>query len=206
MLPFDLRSQILATTLVPTDRVFAPDLVVVALAPAPGPLRAQFAVNGPSAFTVATAASLPISALRSPTRLDPAPSHVPRAPTSVARAEPSAHVFTVWRRLTPAPPRGWLNCSEYSVCRAVANRGSRRAPELGVPISGDTILRRVKAEPAEHAPSYRFVGIDDFALRKGHTYGTIWVDLQCARDRPVRRTRRRAGHGMVGRRIPELRS
>ncbi|MBP3957834.1 transposase [Gemmata sp. G18] len=59
--------------------------------------------------------------------------------------------------------------------------GSRLAAELAVPISGDTILRRVKAVPAEHETSYRFVGIDDFALRKGHTYGTILVDLQRGR-------------------------
>jgi len=50
-----------------------------------------------------------------------------------------------------------------------------------VPTSGDTILRRVKATPAEPEMSYRFIGIDDFALRKGHTYGTILVDLQRGR-------------------------
>ena len=59
--------------------------------------------------------------------------------------------------------------------------GSRLAAELAVPISGDTILRRVKAVPTEPEASYRFVGIDDFALRKGHTYGTILVDLQRGR-------------------------
>jgi transposase len=59
--------------------------------------------------------------------------------------------------------------------------GSRLAGALAVPISGDTILRRVKAAPAEPETSYRFIGIDDFALHKGHTYGTILVDLQRGR-------------------------
>src|SRR5262249_24990860 len=49
---------------------------------------------------------------------------------------------------------------------------------LSVPTSADTILRRVKATPAEPAPPPRFVGIDDWACRKGQTYGTILVDLE----------------------------
>ena len=59
--------------------------------------------------------------------------------------------------------------------------GSRLATHLTVPTSGDTILRRVKGTAAEPEAHYRFVGIDDFAMRKGHTYGTILVDLQCQR-------------------------
>jgi transposase len=59
--------------------------------------------------------------------------------------------------------------------------GSRRAAELAVPTSGDTLLRRVEAAPAEPEPSYRFVVIDDFAPRKGYTYGTVPVDLERGR-------------------------
>jgi transposase len=39
----------------------------------------------------------------------------------------------------------------------------------------------VKTTPAEPETSYRYVGIDDFALRKGQTYGTILVDLERGR-------------------------
>jgi transposase len=59
--------------------------------------------------------------------------------------------------------------------------GARLADGLAAPTSGDTLLRRVKDTAEEPEPAYRYVGIDDFALRKGHTYGTILVDLERGR-------------------------
>ncbi len=59
--------------------------------------------------------------------------------------------------------------------------GARLAEELAVPASGDTLLRRVTAAPAGPEPVYRFVGIDDFALRKGQVYGTAVIDLERGR-------------------------
>lgn len=56
--------------------------------------------------------------------------------------------------------------------------GARLAADLGLPTSPDTILRRVKHAPDEPAPPPRYVGIDDWAARKGHTYGTILIDLE----------------------------
>ena len=56
--------------------------------------------------------------------------------------------------------------------------GARLAAELGLPTSPDTILRRVKDTPEEPTPRPRYVGIDDWATRKGHTYGTIVIDLE----------------------------
>jgi transposase len=56
--------------------------------------------------------------------------------------------------------------------------GARLAALLSVPTSPDTILRRVKATPTEPSPPPRYVGIDDWACRKGQTYGTILVDLE----------------------------
>jgi transposase len=56
--------------------------------------------------------------------------------------------------------------------------GARLAAVLSIPTSPDTILRRVKSTPDQPAPPPRYVGIDDWATRKGHTYGTILIDLE----------------------------
>jgi transposase len=56
--------------------------------------------------------------------------------------------------------------------------GARLAAKLAVPTSPDTLLRRVKAAPDEPLSPPRFVGIDDWAIRKGQNYGTILIDLE----------------------------
>ena len=59
--------------------------------------------------------------------------------------------------------------------------GHRLAEHLAMPTSADTLLRRVKGSPDEPAPPPRYVGIDDWALRKGQRYGTIVIDLERGR-------------------------
>ena len=51
---------------------------------------------------------------------------------------------------------------------------------IGMPASDDTILRHLKRRAKERRAqaSVRVVGIDDWAWRKGSTYGTIIVDLE----------------------------
>ena len=56
--------------------------------------------------------------------------------------------------------------------------GARLAAVLSIPTGPDTILRRVKSTPDPSVPPPRYVGIDDWATRKGHTYGTILIDLE----------------------------
>src|SRR5206468_12076538 len=55
--------------------------------------------------------------------------------------------------------------------------GARQLARQGLPGSRQTVLRRVRDYQPASQPSPRVIGIDDWAKRKGHTYGTIVVDL-----------------------------
>lgn len=65
---------------------------------------------------------------------------------------------------------------------AVAGRaGARLAARLGIHVSRDTLLRVVRAIPDGPIETTPILGIDDFALRRGHVYGTVVVDLTSGR-------------------------
>ncbi|HKO13908.1 MAG TPA: ISL3 family transposase [Acidobacteriaceae bacterium] len=61
--------------------------------------------------------------------------------------------------------------------------GSRLAARLSMPVSGDTLLRLIRAAELERYPPPRVVGIDEWAWRRGQRYGTIICDLE--RSRPI---------------------
>jgi hypothetical protein len=55
--------------------------------------------------------------------------------------------------------------------------GARLAARLRLPVSAATVLRLGRGAPIPPTPALQAVGIDEWAWRRGHRYGTILVDL-----------------------------
>jgi transposase len=74
--------------------------------------------------------------------------------------------------------------------------GARLAAELGLVVGRDALLRRAKGAPLpDLGGKVRVLGVDDFAFKRGHTYGTILVDLE--RRRVVDLLPERSQEGLV---------
>ena len=56
--------------------------------------------------------------------------------------------------------------------------GARLLRELGVVVSGDTLLEHIRSLDLGGAPTPKILSVDDFSFRRGRSWGTILVDLE----------------------------
>jgi len=84
------------------------------------------------------------------------------------------HAVMAWSRRTAR-----LDCIVHHLGLALGGRpGASFAKRLMLPVSNDTLLRTVRRRSRRPVEPLRVAGIDDWAFRRNHRYGSIVCDLE----------------------------
>ncbi|HMR63187.1 MAG TPA: ISL3 family transposase [Anaerolineae bacterium] len=88
--------------------------------------------------------------------------------------------------LLPARARRTARLKEQHLATAYllgGEAGGRLLQGVGMPLSGETHIRDMRQSGEMPLATVRVVGVDDWAFKKGQTYGTMLVDLE--RQQPI---------------------
>ena len=91
-------------------------------------------------------------------------------------------IFTERLPTVAAPwARRTLRLAQFLLACGIAlggEAGARLVARLGRRSSRDTLLRLVQVAPTPDAPAPQIIGVDEWAWRRGHRYGTILVNRE----------------------------